>query len=150
MRRRRFDSPRWKRQEEIEQQDPEHGYDHAPQREDTGISGRDHPARAKHECSHDDQPTDEDRYRMIRTYFEMLVEEELPGAAGKMKQFAGWFTHGVVGGAALRKAVYEAKTELEILGNVERFFENLLTEPKESSTAENAEIAVVTENPVCV
>jgi len=70
-----------------------------------------------------DQPTTEDRYQMIRTYFEMLIEEELPGAAGKMKQFASWFTHGVPGGAALRKSVYEAKTEREILGNVERFFE---------------------------
>ncbi len=38
---------------------------------------------------------------MIRTYFEMLIEEEMPGAEGKMKQFASWFTHGVAGGAAL-------------------------------------------------
>src|SRR5947209_19149569 len=97
-----------------------------------------------------DQPTDEDRYRMIRTYFEMRVEEEMPGAAGKMKQFAGWFTHGVAGGAALRKAVYETKTEREILDNVERFFENLLAQPNESLTAENAEIAEASENPVCV
>jgi len=58
-----------------------------------------------------DEPTDFDRYQMIRTYFAMLIEEEMPGAAGKMKQFASWFTHGVPGGAALRKAIYEAKTE---------------------------------------
>ncbi len=45
---------------------------------------------------------------MIRTYFRMLLEEEMPGAEGKMKQFASWFTHGVPGGAALRKAIYEA------------------------------------------
>ena len=60
---------------------------------------------------------------MIRTYFQMLLEEEMPGAEGKMKQFASWFTHGVPGGAALRKAIYEAKSGAEILGRVEEFFE---------------------------
>jgi nifR3 family TIM-barrel protein len=70
-----------------------------------------------------DQPTEADRYRMIRTYFEMLLDEEMPGAEGKMKQFASWFTHGVPGGAALRKAIYEAKSGAEILGRVEEFFE---------------------------
>src|SRR6266567_3306184 len=72
------------------------------------------------------EPTDADRYEMIRTYFQMLIEEEMPGAAGKMKQFASWFTHGVPGGAALRKAIYQAKTEREILGRVEEFFEEIL------------------------
>ena len=52
---------------------------------------------------------------MIRTYFQMLLEEEMPGAEGKMKQFASWFTHGIPGGAALRKAIYEAKSGAEIL-----------------------------------
>jgi tRNA-dihydrouridine synthase B len=70
-----------------------------------------------------DEPTEADRYQMIRTYFQMLVEEEMPGAEGKMKQFASWFTHGVPGGAALRKAIYEAKGGAEILGRVEEFFE---------------------------
>jgi tRNA-dihydrouridine synthase B len=69
-----------------------------------------------------DQPSESDRYEMIRTYFQMLIEEEMPGAEGKMKQFASWFTHGVVGGAALRKAIYESKSALEILGKVEEFF----------------------------
>jgi nifR3 family TIM-barrel protein len=70
-----------------------------------------------------DEPTEADRYQMIRTYFRMLLEEEMPGAEGKMKQFASWFTHGVPGGAALRKAIYEAKSGPEILGRVEEFFE---------------------------
>jgi tRNA-dihydrouridine synthase B len=70
-----------------------------------------------------DEPTEADRYQMIRTYFQMLLEEEMPGAEGKMKQFASWFTHGVPGGAALRKAIYEAKSGAEILGRVEEFFE---------------------------
>ena len=70
-----------------------------------------------------DEPTEADRYQMIRTYFQMLLEEEMPGAEGKMKQFASWFTHGVPGGAALRKAIYEAKSGAEILERVEEFFE---------------------------
>ena len=70
-----------------------------------------------------DEPTEADRYQMIRTYFQMLIEEELPDAVGKMKQFASWFTHGVPGGASLRKAIYESKSAIEILGRVEDFFE---------------------------
>jgi tRNA-dihydrouridine synthase B len=70
-----------------------------------------------------EEPTEADRYQMIRTYFQMLIEEELPDAVGKMKQFASWFTHGVPGGAALRKAIYESKSAVEILGRVEEFFE---------------------------
>jgi tRNA-dihydrouridine synthase B len=70
-----------------------------------------------------DEPTELDRYQMIRTYFRMLIEEELPDAVGKMKQFASWFTHGVPGGAALRKAIYESKNAAEILCRVEEFFE---------------------------
>jgi tRNA-dihydrouridine synthase len=73
-----------------------------------------------------DEPIEADRYQMIRTYFEMLIEEEMPGAEGKMKQFASWFTHGVAGGAALRKAIYESKSRVEILASVEGFFENRL------------------------
>jgi tRNA-dihydrouridine synthase B len=70
-----------------------------------------------------DQPTNLDRYRMIRLYFEMLIEAEYPEAQGKMKQFASWFTHGVPGGAALRKSIYESKTGEAVLAAVERFFE---------------------------
>ncbi len=70
-----------------------------------------------------DHPSEADRYQMIRTYFPMLIEEELPDAVGKMKQFASWFTHGVPGGAGLRKAIYESKSAPEILARVEEFFE---------------------------
>jgi nifR3 family TIM-barrel protein len=79
-----------------------------------------------------DQPSEADRYEMIRTYFQMLIEEELPDATGKMKQFASWFTHGVPGGAGLRKAIYESKVAPEILSRVEEFFEVRL-ESAESS-----------------
>ena len=74
-----------------------------------------------------DEPSEADRYEMIRTYFRMLIEEELPDAVGKMKQFASWFTHGVPGGAALRKAIYESKSTPEVLVRVEEFFESRLS-----------------------
>jgi len=74
-----------------------------------------------------DQPTDADRYQMIRTYFQMLVDEDMHGTAGKMKQFVAWFTHGVQGGSALRKAVYSAQQGPDILASVDRFFEELLS-----------------------
>jgi tRNA-dihydrouridine synthase B len=70
-----------------------------------------------------DAPSEFDRYQMIRTYFQMLIEEELPDAVGKMKQFASWFTHSVPGGAGLRKEIYESKSAPEILTRVEYFFE---------------------------
>ena len=94
-----------------------------------------------------DRPTDADRYRMIKTYFEMLVDEiaieeraeaaraeaitasgqtareqRNRDAVGKMKQFASWFTHGVPGGSALRKAIFEAKKGATVLGVVDKFF----------------------------
>ncbi len=70
-----------------------------------------------------DQPTNKDRYRMIRGYFQMLLEEgHVEETSGKMKQFATWFTHGVVGGAALRKAIYQSKTGDTVLEVVDRFF----------------------------
>jgi tRNA-dihydrouridine synthase len=69
------------------------------------------------------QPSEADRYQMIRTYFQMLIEEGMRDAEGKMKQFASWFTHGIPGGAALRKAIYESKSGPQILARVEEFFE---------------------------
>jgi tRNA-dihydrouridine synthase B len=76
-----------------------------------------------------DQPTELDRYQMIRTYFQMLLEEEMHGAEGKMKQFASWFTHGIPGGASLRKAIYDSNDGAEILKRVEDFFENAPSQP---------------------
>jgi nifR3 family TIM-barrel protein len=94
-----------------------------------------------------DRPTDIDRYRMIRDYFERLLHEieEHPevnapavtdeskrlkrdhesaqrDAIGKMKQFASWFTHGVPGGSTLRREIFEAKRGTEVLERVEAFF----------------------------
>ena len=64
---------------------------------------------------------------MIRTYFLMLIEEDGRGSPGKMKQFVAWFTHGIPGGNALRRACYDARTGPAILESVERFFEELLS-----------------------
>jgi len=86
--------------------------------------------------------TMEDRYRMIKAYFVMLLAEteatrDLPrdarlgDPAGKMKQFATWFTHGVTGGSRLRGAIYHAKTGEAVLEEVERFFVQKLEGPTE-------------------
>jgi len=69
------------------------------------------------------EATEDDRYRMIRDYYQMLIEQGHPEAVGKMKQFAGYFTHGVRNGAQLRRAIHEAHTSQEILARVEDFFE---------------------------
>jgi tRNA-dihydrouridine synthase B len=79
-----------------------------------------------------ERPRVEDRYRMIRAYFRMLLDEAELSAddrnaairetAGKMKQFASWFTHGVPGGARLRAAIYQQKTGAAVLEQVDAFF----------------------------
>ena len=68
------------------------------------------------------EPTEVDRYELIRTYYEMLVEEDIPGAIGKMKQFASWFTHGVRNGSELRRQVQSASSPHEVLERVNEFF----------------------------
>jgi len=68
------------------------------------------------------EPEESDRYELIRTYYRMLVEEETPGAIGKMKQFASWFTHGVRNGAELRRNVQSARRVEEVLERVDEFF----------------------------
>ena len=39
-----------------------------------------------------------------------------------MKQFASWFTHGVPGGSALRRQIFEAKRGEEVMHRVDEFF----------------------------
>jgi tRNA-dihydrouridine synthase B len=97
-----------------------------------------------------EHPTVDDRYRMIRAYFQMLLDEQeackdLPRdarigeTAGKMKQFASWFTHGVTGGAKLRASIYQAKTGKAVLDQVDAFFTAQLA--GEASTNDEAETA---------
>jgi nifR3 family TIM-barrel protein len=68
------------------------------------------------------QPTEIDRYHLIRSYYTMLTSEEVPGALGKMKQFASWFTHGVQQGAELRRSIQSARGASEVLDRVDQFF----------------------------
>jgi nifR3 family TIM-barrel protein len=105
-----------------------------------------------------DLPTVDDRYRMIRAYFQMLLHEQeatkdLPRSdrmgetAGKMKQFATWFTHGVPGGAKLRAAIYQEKTGEAVLAQVEQFFAtrpaDSLEDPADSASQEFPDDALV-------
>jgi nifR3 family TIM-barrel protein len=94
-----------------------------------------------------ERPTELDRYRMIRDYFDRLLAEvaehpEVHGPAetdaekklkknhesaqrdaiGRMKQFASWFTHGVPGGGVLRREIFEAKRGADVMAKVEEFF----------------------------
>ena len=69
-----------------------------------------------------DQPTQQDRYDMMRTYYAMLIERDERDTVGKMKQFATYFTHGVRNGARLRAEVYHAQEANEILASVDAFF----------------------------
>jgi nifR3 family TIM-barrel protein len=96
-----------------------------------------------------DQPTVADRYRMIRAYFQMLLDEQeackdLPRdarigeTAGKMKQFASWFTHGVPGGAKLRASIYQARTGAAVLEQVDAFFATQLSDGIEADETCNS------------
>ena len=111
-----------------------------------------------------DTPSDEDRYRMIRAYFNMLLHEleehpivvgspgfdltdeqlraqrtresALRETIGKMKQFASWFTHGIPGGATLRKQIFESKNGDAVLAAVEHFFATRRTLPEHTAEPE--------------
>jgi nifR3 family TIM-barrel protein len=72
------------------------------------------------------QPDVAAKYQLIKSYFQLLFEEETPGAIGKMKQFASWFTHAIPYGAALRKSIYESHTESEVMDRIEEFFHTAL------------------------
>ena len=69
-----------------------------------------------------DQPTQQDRYDMMRTYYATLIEPDERDTVGKMKQFATYFTHGVRNGSKLRAEVYHAQEAREILDRVDAFF----------------------------
>ena len=84
-------------------------------------------------------PTLDERYRMIRLYFQMLLEEseaskDLPrdarlgDPAGRMKQFATWFTHGMAGGSKLRKAIYQQRSGQAVLAQADEWFTARLAE----------------------
>ncbi len=73
-----------------------------------------------------DEPTHQDRYRMMRGYYDMLIGRADHDAVGRMKQFATYFTHGVRHGAQLRASIYAVHSTAAILDLVDAFFN---TEP---------------------
>src|SRR5713101_3643546 len=75
-----------------------------------------------------DEPSEQDRFAIMRTYFSMLIENDGRDMVGKMKQFTTYFTHGIRNGARLRAEVYHAHEAGEILDRVEAFF-NRESEP---------------------
>jgi tRNA-dihydrouridine synthase B len=68
------------------------------------------------------EPSQHDRYLLMKRYYSMLAEKGEKDTVGKMKQFATYFTHGVRGGARLRVAIYAAHEAAAILDLVEGFF----------------------------
>jgi nifR3 family TIM-barrel protein len=68
------------------------------------------------------EPTEEDRYRLLREFYRRLQAADDPEALGKMKQFASRFTRGLRGGATLRQAVHAARSTAEAIEHVEAFF----------------------------
>jgi len=70
-----------------------------------------------------DEPTQQDRYQIMRRYYGMLLARAERDAVGKMKQFATYFTHGVRHGAQLRASIYHTQEAPAILDLVDAFFQ---------------------------
>jgi tRNA-dihydrouridine synthase B len=68
------------------------------------------------------QPTEQDRFELMKVYYNMLADRDEPDAVGKMKQFATYFTHGVRNGSKLRVEIYRLREAPEILDCVDAFF----------------------------
>jgi tRNA-dihydrouridine synthase len=72
------------------------------------------------------QPDLNEKKAVLLEFFEMCLEEmpELV-ALGKMKQLAGQFTKGLVGGAQFRQTLYHSHSADEILDNITIYFNRL-------------------------
>lgn len=72
------------------------------------------------------QPDVEEKKAVLLEFFGYL-SEEMPEivALGKMKQLAGQFTKGLVGGAQFRQTLYHSHSATEILDNITIYFETL-------------------------
>lgn len=73
-------------------------------------------------------PSDNERYRIMKTYYLMLQKAGEKDMIGKMKQFATYFTHGIRNGSKLRTEIYRAQTADDILTMVDAFFEHQFRE----------------------
>jgi len=69
------------------------------------------------------EPSEPDRYHVMKTYYRMLAERDETDTIGKMKQFATYFTHGVRNGAKLRAAIYRTHESAAIRDLVDAFFQ---------------------------
>ncbi len=69
------------------------------------------------------QPSLREKQNALLDYFTML-REDMPEIAsiGKMKQLAGQFTKGLVGGALFRKTLYHSHSVQEVLDNIGIYF----------------------------
>ncbi len=81
------------------------------------------------------EPTQEDRFEIMRTYYQMLLDRDENDCVGKMKQFATYFTHGVQHGSKLRGEIYHVYDAHQILDVVHRFFSHA---PQEESALVSA------------
>lgn len=72
------------------------------------------------------EPSLEEKQTVLLEYFDLLREDmpELP-AIGKMKQLAGQFTKGLVGGAQFRQTLYHSHSVSEVLDNIGIYFRAL-------------------------
>jgi tRNA-dihydrouridine synthase B len=72
------------------------------------------------------QPDLQEKKDVLLEFFSMC-REEMPElvSLGKMKQLAGQFTKGLVGGAQFRQTLYHSHSANEILDNITTYFETL-------------------------
>ena len=72
------------------------------------------------------EPDIEEKKQVLLEFFGMCLEV-MPEivALGKMKQLAGQFTKGLVGGAQFRQTLYHSHSSLEILENIDIYFSRL-------------------------
>ncbi|MGB5012635.1 MAG: hypothetical protein WBO68_01295, partial [Pyrinomonadaceae bacterium] len=72
------------------------------------------------------QPDLQEKKDVLLEFFSMCREEMAEIIAlGKMKQLAGQFTKGLVGGAQFRQTLYHSHSADEILDNITTYFETL-------------------------
>jgi len=72
------------------------------------------------------QPDLEEKKDVLLEFFSMCREEMIELVAlGKMKQLAGQFTKGLVGGAQFRQTLYHSHSAQEILDNIDNYFAEL-------------------------
>ena len=72
------------------------------------------------------QPSFQDKQEVLLEFFEYLIEDMPEKAAlGKMKQLAGQFTKGLVGGAQFRQTLFHSQSAAEILDNIGIYFNTL-------------------------